>query len=137
MFRISILPLALFMLLGAARVDAQTPERMVLMVSVDGLANFYLDDPVAEIPTLRRLAAEGARAQGMIASMPTVTWPNHTTLVTGVHPGKHGVLGNSVLDRVKNEIVPLVVDPIFNKDEIVKVPTIYDPRNRRDSRRPR
>ena len=114
------------MLLGAARVDAETPERMVLMVSVDGLANFYLDDPVAEIPTLRRLAAEGARAQGMIASMPTVTWPNHTTLVTGVHPGKHGVLGNSVLDRVKNEIVPLVVDPIFNKDEIVKVPTIYD-----------
>ena len=126
MFRVSILPLAFFMLFGAPRVDAETADRIVLMVSVDGLANFYLDDPVAEIPTLRRLVAEGARAQGMIASMPTVTWPNHTTLVTGVHPGKHGVLGNSVLDRAKNEIVPLVVDPLFNKDEIVKVPTIYD-----------
>ena len=115
------------MLLGARCMGAEAPDRIVLMVSVDGLANFYLDDPVAEIPNLRRLVAEGARAQGMIASMPTVTWPNHTTLVTGVHPGKHGVLGNSVLDRAKNEIVPLVVDPLFNNVEIVKVPTIYDP----------
>lgn len=96
------------------------------MISVDGLASFYLDDPNAEMPVMRRLASEGARADSMMPSMPTVTWPNHTTLVTGVTPAKHGVLGNSVLDRADGSIVPLVVDPIFNKDELVKVPTVYD-----------
>jgi predicted AlkP superfamily pyrophosphatase or phosphodiesterase len=105
---------------------AQATQRVVVMISVDGLANFYLDDPRAEIPTIRRLAAEGVRAAAMTPSMPTVTWPNHTTLVTGVTPAKHGVLGNSVLDRATRELVPLVVDPVFSKDEIVRVPTIYD-----------
>src|SRR5262249_50277750 len=57
---------------------------------------------------------------------PTVTWPNHTTLVTGVSPARHGVVGNNYFDRVKGEKVALIWDPVFDKDEIVKVPTIYD-----------
>ena len=112
--------------LSAFRAHAAAPDHVVVMISVDGLANFYLDDPKAEMPVMRRLAAEGSRADSMLPSMPTVTWPNHTTLVTGVTPAKHGVLGNSVLNRADGSIVPLVVDPIFNKDELVKAPTIYD-----------
>lgn len=105
---------------------AAEDDRLLLMVSVDGLAHFYLDDPKAEMPNIRRLAAEGARAEKMMTSMPTVTWPNHTTLVTGVTPAKHGVLGNAVLDREKGALIPLVVDPIYNKDELVRAPTVYD-----------
>ena len=101
-------------------------ERIVVLISLDGMANYYMDDPKAEMPTIRRLAAEGARAQKMKASMPTVTWPNHTTLVTGVNPAKHGVIGNSYFDRSKDAIVSLLPDPLFNKEEIVKSPTIYD-----------
>lgn len=101
-------------------------DQCVILVSVDGLANFFLDDPRAELKTLRRLAAEGARADGMTCSFPTVTWPNHTTLVTGVPPAKHGVIGNNYLDRASGDSVPLIPDPLFDKDEIVKVPTIYD-----------
>jgi predicted AlkP superfamily pyrophosphatase or phosphodiesterase len=78
------------------------------------------------MPTIRQLAAEGARAERMKCSMPTVTWPNHTTLVTGVHPAKHGVIGNNYFDRVKGESVPLIPDPLFDKEEIVKSATIYD-----------
>ncbi len=85
-----------------------------------------MDDPKAVISTLRRLAAEGGRAEMTKASMSTVTWPNHTTLATGVNPAKHGVIGNSYLDREKLMIVPLLPDPLFNKDEIVRGPTIYD-----------
>jgi predicted AlkP superfamily pyrophosphatase or phosphodiesterase len=128
-FRLNVLFLLLCSMasLPGIRVHAAAPEHdVVVMISVDGLANFYLDDPKAEMPVIRRLAAEGARADSMMPSMPTVTWPNHTTLVTGVTPAKHGVLGNSVLDRANGDIVPLVVDPIFNKDELVKAPTIYD-----------
>ena len=102
------------------------PDRIVVLMSVDGLANFYMDDPAAEMPTIRKLAAEGAKAASMRASDPTVTWPNHTTLVTGVSPAKHGVVGNNYLDRAKGEKVTLIWDPVLDKDEIVKVPTIYD-----------
>ena len=98
----------------------------VILVSVDGLAGFYLDDPKAHMPTLRKLAAEGARADGLVCSFPTVTWPNHTTLVTGVTPAKHGVIGNNYLDRETGKTVPLIPDPLLDKDEVVKSPTIYD-----------
>jgi predicted AlkP superfamily pyrophosphatase or phosphodiesterase len=101
-------------------------DHCVVLVSIDGLANFYLDDPRADLPTLRRMIKEGARAQGTVCSFPTVTWPNHTTLVTGVPPAKHGVLGNNVFDRERGEPLALILDPVLDKDEVVKVPTIYD-----------
>jgi predicted AlkP superfamily pyrophosphatase or phosphodiesterase len=101
-------------------------DRIVVMISVDGLAGYYLDDPKAEMPTIRALAAEGARAAMMKASTPTVTWPNHTTLVTGVTPARHGVIGNNYFDRATGKKVALISDPVFDKDEIVKAPTLYD-----------
>ncbi|QIF02580.1 alkaline phosphatase family protein [Roseimicrobium sp. ORNL1] len=101
-------------------------DRHVILISVDGMAHYYFDDPKAEMPTIRRLAAEGARAKQMTTSLPTVTWPNHTTLVTGVHAGKHGVIGNDFFDRKEQKVVAYIPDPVFNKDEIVKTPTIYD-----------
>jgi predicted AlkP superfamily pyrophosphatase or phosphodiesterase len=104
-------------------------DRCVVLISVDGLAGFYLDDPKADIPTIRRLAAEGARADGLECSFPTVTWPNHTTLVTGVPPAKHGVIGNNYLDRDSQTSIGLIVDPVFDKDQIVQVPTVYDAAN--------
>jgi len=122
---LSLFALALAAFTPAFGLDPAS-NRIVVLISVDGLAHYYFDDPKAEMPTIRELAAEGARAEKMKCSMPTVTWPNHTTLVTGVNPGKHGVIGNSYLDRTKGTIFSLLPDPIFNKDEIVKTPTIYD-----------
>jgi predicted AlkP superfamily pyrophosphatase or phosphodiesterase len=105
---------------------ADSANRSVVMISVDGLAGHYLDDPRAEMPMIRQLAAKGARAAGMKASVPTVTWPNHTTLVTGVNPARHGVLGNNYFDRAAGKRVVLISDPVYDKAEIVKVPTLYD-----------
>ena len=122
---LSILALAVTLLAPAFALDPAS-DRIVVLISVDGLAHYYFDDPKAEMPTIRQLAAEGARAEKMKCSMPTVTWPNHTTLVTGVNPGRHGVIGNSYFDRAKGAVVSLIPDPLFNKDEIVKTPTIYD-----------
>ena len=101
-------------------------DRIVVMISVDGLAAYYFDDPKAEMPAIRALAAAGARAESMKASTPTVTWPNHTTLVTGDNPARHGVIGNNYFDRSTGKPVALISDPDFDKDQIVKVPTIYD-----------
>lgn len=101
-------------------------DRVVVMISLDGLAGFYMDDPKAEMPNIRKLAEEGARAESMRAVAPTVTWPNHTTLVTGDYTAKHGVVGNNYYDRATGKPVQLIGDPIFDKDQIVHVPTIYD-----------
>ncbi len=120
---------ALLLLAGCASgpsAPAAPTDRMVVLISVDGLPADALRDPLLRMPTMRRLAQEGAVAEGMRCSFPTVTWPNHTTLVTGVSPARHGVLANSYFDREAKKIVPLLPDPLFDKDEIVKAPTIYD-----------
>ncbi|MDB6059756.1 MAG: Type phosphodiesterase/nucleotide pyrophosphatase, partial [Verrucomicrobiales bacterium] len=101
-------------------------SNIVVLVSVDGLAAYYFDDPKAEMPNIHALAAAGARAKSMKAVAPTVTWPNHTTLVTGVTPAVHGVVGNNYYDREKKEQITLIFDPVLDKEQIVKVPTIYD-----------
>ncbi len=100
-------------------------ERTVVMVSVDGLAAFYMDDAQAKMPTIRALAESGAWAP-MKASAPTVTWPNHTNLVTGVTTSGHGVVGNDYFDRKEQREVALILDPEFDKEQIVRVPTVYD-----------
>ncbi len=105
---------------------AESPAEHVILVSVDGWAHHYFDDAKCHMPAVKKLAAEGVRAKKMLCSFPTVTWTNHTTLVTGVEPGKHGVIANAYWDRNEWKKIPFIPDPIFNKDEIVKVPTIYD-----------
>ncbi len=119
--------LLLFSLVFAlASAHAARKDRHVILISIDGLASYYFDDPRAHMPTIRGLAADGARAGRMKCSFPSVTWPNHTTLVTGVEPGRHGVIGNNYYDRETKKSVPFIPDPLFDKHEIVKTPTVYD-----------
>ncbi len=117
---------SLAFLLTAASLAHAAPAEHVILVSIDGWAHHYFDDPKCHMPAVKALAANGVRAKRMECSFPTVTWTNHTTLVTGVHPGRHGVLANAYFDREQRKKIPLIPDPIFNKDEIVKTPTIYD-----------
>lgn len=113
-------------LLLTASLAAAAPAEHVILVSIDGWAQSYFDDPKCHMPAVKALAANGVRAKRMECSFPTVTWTNHTTLVTGVHPAKHGVLANEYFDRAQRKKIPLIPDPLFNKEEIVKSPTIYD-----------
>ena len=70
-----------------------------MVISLDGFPAYALDDPRLPIPTLRKLAREGAAATAMKPINPTVTWPNHTTMVTGVDAAHHQVLLNGLLTR--------------------------------------
>lgn len=117
----------LFAAAGASHsAHAAAADRHVVIISIDGLAAYLLDDPKAPLPSIRKLAREGATAAGgMKVSNPSVTWPNHTSLVTGVRPEKHGVLANGVLVR-GGAGVPVVVDPRKDKQDLVRVATIYD-----------
>src|SRR5580700_5929479 len=69
----------------------------LVVISVDGLDNRYLlnaDQLGLKIPTLRKLMREGQFSRGVIGIVPTVTWPSHTTIITGVDPVTHGILSN-------------------------------------------
>ena len=90
-----LLKVLLAALLAAGPALAKQP---VLIISVDGMDQRYLTDCDAmglKIPNLRRLMREGEWSAGTIGVIPTVTWPSHTTLITGVEPLQHGILANS------------------------------------------
>src|SRR5690349_6850853 len=125
---LSIILVLLAALYTTLEVSAQrTPapaSNHVIIVTLDGFPGWALADPYLPVPNLRRLAATGAVASGMRPVNPTVTWPNHTSLVTGVTPAKHGVLFNGTL--VREPAVPPRVEPWRNKGDMVHVPTLYD-----------
>lgn len=100
-------------------------SRHVVLICVDGLPAYLFDDPAAAMPAIRKLAAHGVRARGMKVSNPSVTWPNHTSMTTGVRPEKHGVLFNGVLERPGLGL-PVKVDPRKDKADLVHATTIYD-----------
>jgi predicted AlkP superfamily pyrophosphatase or phosphodiesterase len=99
------------------------PPNHVVIISLDGFAGWALDDPHLPAPTLRRLAQGGAVAK-MNPVNPTVTWPNHTSMVTGVTPSRHGVLFNGMLMRQPG-VAPRV-EPWRDKQEMVRARTLYD-----------
>jgi predicted AlkP superfamily pyrophosphatase or phosphodiesterase len=101
------------------------PDRQVVLITIDGCGADNLDDPRLPLPNIRRLADEGARADRMTVVTPSVTWPNHTTLVTGVRPDKHGVVVNGLVEPSTGDR-PLIVNARRTKDELCRYPTLYD-----------
>lgn len=98
----------------------------VIVVSIDGFAAFYWNDSRVRIPTLRALAERGVVARRMEVVFPSTTWPSHVSLVTGVCPRGHGVVGNSILNRATGQPEELTGDPIYNAPDLLRAPTFYD-----------
>ncbi|HEU4670136.1 MAG TPA: ectonucleotide pyrophosphatase/phosphodiesterase [Dyella sp.] len=96
-----LLALALLPMLAAC---AGTPARdagthrpaPLLLISIDGYRHDYLDRGLS--PTLAALARDGVRATSMQPSFPSLTFPNHYTLVTGLRPDHHGIVHNTMQD---------------------------------------
>jgi predicted AlkP superfamily pyrophosphatase or phosphodiesterase len=100
-------------------------NRIVVVISLDGFPAYALDDLRLPIPTLRKLAREGVTAASMRPVNPTVTWPNHTAIVTGVDASEHQVLFNGLLTRANGGVRPSI-EPWRAKAAMVHAPTIYD-----------
>ncbi len=86
---------------GAGEAKPPGPIQHVLLVSVDGLKpETYLrpDEFGLKIPNLRALVARGAASDGAEGVFPTLTYPSHSSMVTGVVPGRHGVVTNMTFD---------------------------------------
>jgi predicted AlkP superfamily pyrophosphatase or phosphodiesterase len=130
MKRRSLAFVGLMLVAAASGFDAQAPRTRpgsnhVVVISLDGFAGWAFDDPYLPVPTLRRLAAAGAvAAKGMRPVDPTVTWANHTSMVTGVPAARHGVIYNGLLIREPG--MPPRVEPWRDKKELVHARTLYD-----------
>jgi predicted AlkP superfamily pyrophosphatase or phosphodiesterase len=82
----------------------------VLLISLDGFKPEFLDR--FELPNLQRIAARGTRARYMLPVFPTLTFPNHFSLVSGVHPETHGLVANSFWDPDRREGYALSSDAV-------------------------
>jgi len=103
---------------------AQQDPPVLVMISIDGLRPDYITQAEAhgvKAPNLLRFLTEGTYADGVRGVIPTVTYPSHTTLVTGVWPAKHGILSNGVFDPLqKNQ------QGWYWYTEDIRVPTLWD-----------
>jgi predicted AlkP superfamily pyrophosphatase or phosphodiesterase len=110
-----LLPLLWFCLVCGARAQravitvdhgpnaaAQQSKHYVVLVSLDGFRYDYARKYGAR--HLLAIAARGASVpDGMIPAYPSLTFPNHYTLVTGLYPEHHGIVGNSFYDPQRKE----------------------------------
>jgi predicted AlkP superfamily pyrophosphatase or phosphodiesterase len=117
---------SLLLVANPASAAAGDGERHVVMILIDGLPAYLLDDPQASLPAIRGLAKEGVAAEaGMIVSDPSITWPNQTSLVTGCHADRHGVLFNGLLERRgPGQLVKYITSS--TQQELVRVPLLFD-----------
>jgi predicted AlkP superfamily pyrophosphatase or phosphodiesterase len=76
----------------------------VLLISIDGLQPadvFEADKRGINIPNLKRFITQGSYASTVVGVLPTVTYPSHATLITGVTPAEHGIVANTGFDPLQ------------------------------------
>jgi predicted AlkP superfamily pyrophosphatase or phosphodiesterase len=116
--------LVLLMVLPWQCLAGKNPVGPLLVISIDGLMPDYVlqaDKYHLKIPQLRRLLAEGTYASGVRGVLPTVTYPSHTTLVTGISPARHGIIANKPFDPFQKNY-----EGWYWYSEDVKVPALWD-----------
>jgi len=108
----------------AQQVTEHKAPPLLIMISVDGMRPDYVtaaDVHGAKIPNLHRFLKEGTYADGVQGVVPTVTYPSHTTLLTGVWPIKHGILANTTFDPLQKNN-----QGWYWYAEDIRVPTLWD-----------
>lgn len=109
---------------AAAFVSGTASAEPVLMISIDGLQPGDVIDAEARginAPNLRAIMTGGAHAASVVNVLPTVTYPNHTTLITGAAPASHGISSNTVFDPLrKND------GGWYWYESDIRVPTLWD-----------
>jgi predicted AlkP superfamily pyrophosphatase or phosphodiesterase len=119
--------LLLLVFATAGAVPAQERARKgptVLLISIDGLRPDYVTEAGKhglKIPNLRRFLAEGSYSTGVHGVLPTVTYPSHTTMITGVSPARHGIYDNHPFDPLEKNQSGWTW---YSED--IRVPTLWD-----------
>jgi predicted AlkP superfamily pyrophosphatase or phosphodiesterase len=115
------------LLLAPAPAGSAGPaDAAVILISLDGTS---AEAGRRGLASLAELARRGAVAERLVPVFPTNTFPNHVTLVTGVHPERHGIVDNAFLDPERGaydkEPDPtwIEVEPLWSLAEARGIPT--------------
>ncbi|MDO8965191.1 alkaline phosphatase family protein [Algoriphagus sp.] len=96
------------------------PTQHVVLISIDGFRpDFYLEEKWPA-PNLQEMAKAGARSLGVTGVFPSVTYPSHTTIITGRTPLHHGIYYNAPFEPTGQ------TGRWFWESELIKVPTLWD-----------
>jgi predicted AlkP superfamily pyrophosphatase or phosphodiesterase len=120
----AILLLVLLPLLSALALAQQPPPlaRHVVLISIDGLRpDYYLPSPTRQTttPALDALRERGSWADGVIGQFPSLTYPSHTSIVTGTRPATHGIVQN-------RRFRPDGSGGWYFESAAIKVPTLWE-----------
>src|ERR1051325_4806922 len=109
----------------SAKAKQQKLASHVILISIDGMRADYVVTPDTyklRIPNLRALRSKGAYAVGAESVYPSLTYPAHTTMVTGMLPADHGITANRVFDEQSGEQTP----PWHWFAKEIKTDTVWD-----------
>lgn len=101
----------------AAHSEEAKSSQRVVVISIDGFRSDFYRNPSYPCPNLRRLASQGASARKMFSVFPSITYVNHTSLVTGVYPRQHQIFANTVFDDQTGPAKPWNVESVKIKAE--------------------
>ena len=118
-----------FLGLSAASLLAQT-TKYVVMISIDGLRPEFYKDYSWPAPNIQSLARNGVYAEGVRGVFPTVTYPSHTTIITGALPAKHGIYYNTPFEPDGQ------TGNWYWDESLIKVPHYGTPVNKKESKQP-
>lgn len=85
---------------GGRNAPRHLDKPYVVLVSFDGFRHDYME--MFDTPNFDRVAAAGARADGLIPVYPSLTFPAHYSVATGLYPGTHGLVANTFYDRERD-----------------------------------
>lgn len=115
---------SLVLLFTAALPSQQPVHPSLLLLSIDGLKPEAVLDAEAhglKLPNLRALVHDGVSSQGVTGVLPTLTYPSHTTLLTGASPAHHGIIANTTFDPYNRN-----QQGWYWYAEDIKMPTLWD-----------
>src|SRR5712671_309982 len=101
---VTLLPLVIGPTLAGPIQSAGGGNPLLILISIDGYRADYLDR--GHSPVLAALAADGVRAKGLRPVYPSLTFPNHYTIVTGLYPDEHGIVNNTMHDPALGNFSP-------------------------------
>lgn len=93
-------------------------SKHVLLVSIDGLRPDFYNNDQWIAPTLKQLKKEGVYANKNYGIFPSVTYPSHTTIITGTLPARHGIYYNAPFEAPPSRW--------YWEENFIKVPTLWD-----------
>jgi len=96
---------------------AQNSDPSVLLISFDGFRYDYIDK--YDLKNFKAFRNSGSYAEGLIPCYPSLTFPNHYSIVTGMRPSSHGLVDNTFYDSILN------VQYTISKREVVQDPRFY------------